>query len=249
VLDPGTPCRPRRSGDRVAQRMSFLRPMKTPLQTLVLVVAGLAWLGGSSVGAAEAIAPDLQKIASGVGAKLPPKGARWEPNAKGKPALFTGGAIWLDGVNFTDGTIECDILGKSSPRGSNFLGLAFRGVDDATFDCVYFRPFNFRAENPENAAHAVQYISHPQWTWQKLRAEKTGQYEKPIAPPPDGDAWFHAKIVVAGRKVSVFVNDATKPALEVETLNDRKSGRIAIWGGDAGEGGYFANLKITPSKP
>jgi hypothetical protein len=211
-----------------------------------LIVAAL--LATHSVFATEAITPDLQKISQGVGAKLPAKGARWEPNAKGKPALFTGGAIWLDGVTFTNGTIECDILGKSQPRGSNFLGIAFRGADDQTFDCVYFRPFNFRAENPENASHAVQYISHPQWTWQKLRAERTGQYEKPIAPPLDGDAWFHAKIVGAGKKVSVFVNRAAKPALEVETLNDRPSGKIALWGGDAGDGGYFANLKITPQK-
>jgi hypothetical protein len=113
---------------------------------------------------------------------------------------------------------------------------------------VYFRPFNFRAENPENASHAAQYISHPQWTWRKLRSEKTGQYEKPIAPPPDGDAWFRAKIVVAGRKVSVFVNDAPRPSLEVERLSDQTEGKIAIWGGDAGDGGYFANLRVTPKE-
>jgi hypothetical protein len=173
---------------------------------------------------------------------------RWEKDVKGKPALFTRGAIWLDGINFSEGTIECDILGKSSPRGSNFLGIAFHGKDDATFECVYFRPFNFRAENPENASHAVQYIAHPQWTWQKLRAEKTGQYEKPIVPPPDGDAWFHARIVVAEKKVSVFVNDASRPSLEVDRLSTQSDGKIAIWGGDAGNGGHFANLKITPKK-
>jgi hypothetical protein len=222
--------------------------MNTRIKFTLAVVAGLACLAVHSTRGADVIVPDLQKISQGIGAKLSPKGARWEPNVRGKPALFTGGAIWLDGISFTDGTIECDILGKSEPRGSNFLGVAFRGADDSTYDCVYFRPFNFRAPNPENSNHAVQYISHPLWTWQKLRAEKTGQYEKPIAPPPDGDAWFHAKIVVAGKKVSVFVNGAAKPSLEVETLNDRKSGKIAIWGGDAGDGGYFANLTITPKK-
>lgn len=222
--------------------------MTTKLKSLPLLLLALASLIGSAR-ATDAITPDLKKIAQGIGAKAAANARpRWETDAKGKPALFANGAIWLDGIDFKDGTIECDILGKSQPRGSNFLGLAFRAVDDTTFDCVYFRPFNFRAENPENAAHAVQYISHPQWPWAKLRAEKTGQYEKPIAPPLDGDAWFHAKIVVAGKKVSVFVNDATKPSLEVEALNDRTSGKVAIWGGDAGEGGYFANLKITPKK-
>jgi hypothetical protein len=223
--------------------------MKNKFSRLAISVIALACAHGASLFGAEPIVPDLQKIAQQVGATSAGTATvRWEANVKGRPALFSHRVIWLEGVTFTDGTIECDILGKSQPRGSNFLGLAFRGVDDATFDCVYFRPFNFRAENPENASHAVQYISHPQWTWQKLRAEKTGEYEKPIAPPPDGDAWFHAKIVVAGKRVSVFVNDAPKPSLEIDTLNDRTSGRVAIWGGDAGDGGYFANLKITPAK-
>ena len=43
----------------------------------------------------------------------------------------------------------------------------------------------------------------------------------------------------------VFVNGGSKPSLEVEKLNDRSGGKIGIWGGDAGDGGYFANLKIT----
>ena len=213
-----------------------------------LVLGGIACFERPAPGA-EAIVPDLKKLSQGIGAKIADTViVRWDTDAKGKPALFARGEIWLEGVNFTEGTIECDILGKSTPRSSNFPGIAFHGADDTTFDCVYFRPFNFRAPNPENASHAVQYISHPQWTWPKLRAEKTGQYEKPITPPLDGDAWFHAKIVVAGKKVSVFVNDSAQPCLEVEKLNDRTSGRIGIWGSDAGEGGRFANLKITPKK-
>ena len=217
-----------------------------PRKFIVLMAAVL--LGRAAL-AANAIVPDLHKISQGTGAKIAANAKpRWDSDVKGKPALFANGPIWLEGVSFSDGTIECDILGKSAPPGSNFLGVAFHGADDSTFDCVYFRPFNFRAPNPENASHAVQYISHPQWTWNKLRAEKTGQYEKPIAPALDGDAWFHAKIVVAGKKISVFVNDEPKPCLEVETLNERTGGRVAIWGGDAGDGGYFANLKITPKK-
>lgn len=223
--------------------------MKLPRHPLLVVAAAIACFAGGPVMGAEPIVPDLKRISQGIGGKAAPNATvRWENDVKGRPALFTTGAIWLDGVTFTDGTIECDILGRSAPRGSNFLGIAFRGSDEKAFDCVYFRPFNFRAENPENAAHAVQYISHPQWTWQKLRSEKTGQYEKPISPPPDGDAWFRARIVVVGRKVQVFVNGAAKPSLEVEALNDRTGGRVAIWGGDAGVGGHFANLKITPGR-
>jgi hypothetical protein len=224
--------------------------MNISLKQLAMVLIGIACLAHGSALAADAIVPDLQKVSQGLGAKIAGKAtARWDANVKGKAALFTTGIIWLDNVHFSEGTIECDILGKSTPRGSNFPGLVFHAVDDSTYDSVYFRPFNFHAENPENASHAVQYVAPPQWTWQKLRSEKTGQYEKPITPPPDGDAWFRAKIVVDGRKVSVFVNDATKPSLAVEKLNDRMGGKIGIIGGDAGDGGHFANLKITPKKP
>lgn len=223
-------------------------PMKNRFNSGRFVALALACAACGVTFGAEVVTPDLKKIAAGVGGKAAPQAAvRWDADAKGRGALFSKSVVWLDGVNFSDGTIECDILGKSTPRGSNFLGIAFRGTDDATYDCVYFRPFNFRAPNPENSSHAVQYISHPTWTWQKLRAERTGQYEKPIAPPPDGDAWFHAKIVVSGKKVRVFVNGAATPSLEVETLNDRPNGRVGIWGGDAGDGGHFANLTITPA--
>lgn len=223
--------------------------MKANSASLARMLAGLLLLGTASLHGAESITPNLQAISQGQGAELPANAkVRWEKDVKGKPALFTRSAIWLDGVEFHEGTIECDILGKSSPRGSNFLGIAFHGKSKTEFECVYFRAFNFRAENPENARHAVQYIAHPQWTWQKLRAEKTGQYEKPIVPPPDGDAWFRARIVVDGKKVRVFVNDEAQPALEVARLSDHNDGKIAIWGGDAGEGGYFANLKITPKR-
>lgn len=220
--------------------------MKTHRYQNLLSGIVLAALGAVSLHAAGPVVPDLQKISQGTGAQIAPNTTvRWEKDVKGKPALFTSSVIWIDAGNFTEGTIECEILGKSTPRGSNFPGVVFHGKD-GSYESVYFRPFNFRAENPENAAHAVQYVAFPQWPWQKLRAEKTGQYEKPIVPQLDGDAWFQAKIVVEGRKVRVFVNGAAQPSLEVERLSDQAGGKVGITGGDAGEGGYFANVRITP---
>lgn len=223
----------------------FTLLMKTQSYRSGLAAMILALLGAVSLCGAETLTVDLKKLADGAPASGP-KAMRWEADVKGRAALFAASFVWLEGVDFKEGTIECDILGKALPRGSNFPGVAFHGVNDTTYDSVYFRPFNFRAENPENAAHAIQYVAVPDWPWPKLRAERTGQYEKPIAPAPDGDQWFHAKIVVAGGKVSVFVNGADKPSLEVGLLNERTGGRIGITGGDAGDGAYFAKVKITP---
>ncbi len=151
--------------------------------------------------------------------------------------------VWLAGYEFTDGTIEFDARGQSAPPQSNFLGVAFRVADANTHDVVYFRPFNFRSPNPENKAHAVQYVSHAAWTWSRLRKEKTGQFEKGIEPAPDGDAWFHARIVIAGRTVSVFVNGAREPSLVVKELNARTGGSVGLWCHGVGT---IANLKIVP---
>ena len=133
--------------------------------------------------------------------------------------------------------------GRAAPPGSNFVGFAFRVVDKQTYDAVYFRPFNFRAEDAEQRAHAVQYISHPKYPWEVLRKDKPGQYEKPIVPAPDGDAWFHVRIVLEKPKVSVYVNDGKEPSLVVKELNDRKGGGMGLWV----FGGYLTNLKITPA--
>ena len=103
-------------------------------------------------------------------------------DAKGKRALKISegegmGVVWLDGYDFVNGVIEADMLGRSQPVQGSFLGIAFRVVDAKTHDAVYFRPFNFRATDPVRHKHAVQYVSHPIWDWQKLRTEHPDEYE------------------------------------------------------------------------
>jgi hypothetical protein len=152
------------------------------------------------------------------------------------------GVAYLEGVEFADGAIEVDIRGKDVLQQS-FVGVAFHGLDEKTYDAIYFRPFNFKNEDPARRLRAVQYISHPTSTWQKLRTEHPGKYEQPVNPVPDPNGWFRARIVVASPKVSVFVNDAKEPSLVVNQLSDRKKGLVGLW---VASGGDFANLKIVP---
>lgn len=154
------------------------------------------------------------------------------------------GVVWLDGYDFANGVIEVDILGRSQPVQGSFVGVAFRVIDLQTHDAAYFRPFNFRAADSTRHSHAVQYVSHPAWTWEKLRAERPGKYERAVVPEPDGDAWFHARVVVQHPKVSVYVNDRTEPCLVVDELSDRTHGSLGVWVGN-GSGGSFANLRVT----
>jgi hypothetical protein len=152
---------------------------------------------------------------------------------------------WLRGVNFSTGTIEIDLRGKDAFQQS-FLGIAFHGIDTITHDVIYFRPFNFRAEDPIRKIHAVQYVSEPDFPWHRLREEKNGMYEKAVDPAPLATDWFHARIDVTETQVVVYVNHSTAPSLTVDKLNTRKDGMIGLW--NNGLPGDFANLVIKKRK-
>lgn len=152
------------------------------------------------------------------------------------------GVAWWPEASFGDCTIDVDLRGKDVAQMS-FLGVAFHGVDEKTFDAVYFRPFNFKADDAARRSHSVQYVSHPEFTWDKLRAAHPDQYEGAIPSAPDPNGWFHARLVVAFPSVRVFVNDIAAPVMEIKQLSDRKTGWIGIWAGNNSDG-QFANLTV-----
>lgn len=200
-------------------------------------------------GQKKSIEPDLTVLADGKGLNATKRTiTRLADGARKGVRLSEAegeGPAYLPGIDFANGTIELDLKGKDV-QGASFVGVAFHGVDGTTYDAVYFRPFNFKTEDPARVLRAVQYISQPAHPWQKLRAEKPNQYEKPVKPVPDPNDWFHARVVVASPKVSVFVGDAPEPCLTVSQLSDRKTGLVGIWVGNT-SGGDFANFKIVPA--
>jgi hypothetical protein len=217
---------------------------------IVLMVTSAAGLFTPSdvFGQKKTVSLDLAKLAEGKGLRIFNRsasslsdGARKGLHLNESPG---DGVAYIEGVEFGNGTIEFDIRGKDVQQQS-FVGIAFHGVDGTTYDAIYFRPFNFRTEDQARRIRAVQYISHPTYPWQKLRQEHPGQYEKPVSPVPDPNGWFHARVVVASPKVSVFVNDAKEPSLVVNQLSDRKKGLLGLWVGNTSSGD-FANLTIIP---
>lgn len=156
------------------------------------------------------------------------------------------GIAWLKGIEISNGTIEVDIRGKDILQQS-FVGIAFHGADNQTLDAIYFRPFNFQTSDPVRKIHAVQYVSHPDFTWNVLRDKFNGKYEKAVNPPPDSNEWFHAKIIIKYPQITVYVNNNKEPALSVQMLNSRKTGKIGLWVGNNSDGD-FANLQIIPQE-
>lgn len=153
------------------------------------------------------------------------------------------GLVWLHDVSFGSGNIEVDIRGKNK-QGQSFVGIAFHGDDDNTYDAIYFRPFNFQSPDPARKSHSVQYISMPRHDWSDLRQQFPGKYENQLTESVNPDEWFHARIEVEGATVSVFVNGASAPSLVIEKLNSRRTGRVGLWVGN-GSAGDFANLEMN----
>lgn len=155
--------------------------------------------------------------------------------------------VWLDETpGFWNGTIELAIKGRNIPQRS-FVGVAFHGVDDDTYDAVYFRPFNFGSDDPVRRSHMLQYISHPEHTWQRLREEHPGVYESEILPAPDPVAWIVARIVVASPRLGVYVNGAAWPSLVVRQLSPPRGGRIGLWAGPSSDAD-FAAITVAPER-
>jgi hypothetical protein len=165
--------------------------------------------------------------------------------AEGDSAQKIVGLALVAGSKFTTGTIEVDLHGKNL-RGRSFLGVAFNAADERTFEAVYFRPFNFKADPPFKT-RAVQYIAWPEHTWEKLRQSTPGMFENAIAPLPDPNGWFHARVDVSAKHVKVYVNHAADPCLSVDRLPTGKTGEEVGLFVDSADG-LYANLKITANR-
>ena len=219
-----------------------------------LVISGFAAAAALSfpvgiAGQKKAIEPDLGALADGKGINPSNRSLSRLTEGTRKGVRLSGAEgewpVYLPDIKFANGTIELDMKGKDV-QGASFIGVAFHGVDGTTYDAIYFRPFNFKTDDQARVLRAVQYVSQPAHPWQKLRADTPGQYEKPVKPVPDPNDWFHARIVVASPKVSVFVANAAEPCLTVNQLSDRKNGLVGVWVGNT-SGGDFANFKIVPA--
>jgi hypothetical protein len=156
------------------------------------------------------------------------------------------GLVWIEGTDFAEGTIEIDIRGRDVLQQS-FVGVAFHRKDDATYDAVYLRPFNFRAEDPVRKQHAVQYLALPDYDWPRLRKEFPEEFENPVDPSLVPTDWVPLKVVVQGRTIQIFVGPVTSPTLEVRKLGQHDRGMIGLWTGN-NSNGDFANLRVTSMK-
>jgi hypothetical protein len=155
----------------------------------------------------------------------------------------------LKGIDFKDGSIEVFIVGKleaNAPEWARgFVGIAFRINDNnSKFECFYLRPTNSQSDDIVRRNRSTQYISYPDYKFDRLRKESPGKYESYAAIIPG--EWIKVKIEVKGASAKLYINDAEQPTL---TVNDLKHGAnfhgsVGLWV-DKGTEAYFSDLKIN----
>jgi hypothetical protein len=147
---------------------------------------------------------------------------------RGLMRLNSGNAV-LKGVTFSDGTIEFDVntVGRGAP------GIAFRQQDDDNFELLYLRP------DPACPAFTA-CVQYAPWTHGVLLWDLFPQYQARAQLRENG--WNHVRMVISGRRMNVFINDAPVPTLQVGRLEgDAMTGGLRLQGP-----GTFANFVITP---
>jgi hypothetical protein len=159
----------------------------------------------------------------------------------------TGNAfVVIRGTTITNGTIEVDVAGQpeagASQGARGFIGVIFRATDDSHFNCFYIRPTNGRADDQLRRNHATQYVSLPDFPFDRLRADAPGVYES-YADLVPGD-WTHLRVEVAGQGAQLYVSGASQPALVVRDLKRPAApGMVGLWIGDETDG-HFAHLTV-----
>src|SRR5260370_10441799 len=150
--------------------------MYVTLVSILLPLCGAAWGADFPIQDASRLELNNAKVES--------------VNYKGKPGLkirekepgpgqpFAG----LKDVQFHNGTIDLEVSGAPSATAEatarGFIGVAFRiQADGVRYEEIYLRPSNGRAEDQEQRNHATQYVSAPDWPWNRLRKETPGRYE------------------------------------------------------------------------
>jgi hypothetical protein len=150
--------------------------------------------------------------------------------------------------DFHNGTIELEIAGgvrpDAAPTARGFIGVSFRVTPDSKqYETIYLRPTNGRADDQVRRNHTTQYISTPDFDFDRLRKESPEKYESYVDLVPDH--WAHMKIDVQGAQAKLFIDGATQPCLVVTDLKlgADAHGGIAIWVGP-GTNGYVRDVKV-----
>ncbi len=158
--------------------------------------------------------------------------------------------VKISNVTFSNGVIELELAGEPAagaiPDARGFVGLAFRMNPGNTheYECIYLRPANGRATSQVMRNHSLQYVSHPDFPWFRLREEFPEKYESYVDIVPG--EWIKLRIEINDKTAKLFVNNSLQPNLIVNDLKGaEEAGGIALWL-HSSTLAYYRNLVIQP---
>jgi sugar lactone lactonase YvrE len=150
---------------------------------------------------------------------------------------LAGGAS-LDGVVFTDGTIEVDVAVTGS---TSYPGIDFRIQPDGDAEHIYLRPHRIA-----RYGDGVQYT--PKFNGVSCWQLYNGDGATAGVDIPAGE-WFTLRLEVAGDRARVFVNDLEHPVLLIEDLRqDGSPGAVSLSGPPDGSA-FFSNFRYSLEDP
>lgn len=159
--------------------------------------------------------------------------SRVEPYRGRSALLLRGGAAWLRGSRFQNGTIEFDIAFSEA---LGFPGIAFRAATHDDYELFYLRA------NLSGQPHATQYtpVLHGLYAWQIYAGpawEATARWTY--------DRWMHVKLVVSGSRAELYVDgDSVQVVPRLQgPQGPGEVGFIVVPGA-----ARFANLVVRPEQ-
>jgi hypothetical protein len=170
---------------------------------------------------------------------VPLKPERWKVDPekaefttyKNVPAIkLKGSQAVLKDFVFTNGTIEFD----TEPGRGPFVTMYFRYQDQKENECFYLRLSDKGSLQRNDAIQYAPFVDGVN-LWDMLP-----HYQAPA--PLNNTDWNHIKLVVSGLQMRAFVNDMTKPALQIPRLEGNAAKGTIVFEGSAA----FANLIIKP---
>lgn len=186
---------------------------------MTMLTAGALATGALGAGAqgrdGTAVAPDSERW------RLRASEARVEEHLGRTSLRLKGGTAILEGVDLLDGWIELDVS-FSPERG--FVGGIWRVEDEENHELFYLRPH--QSGNPD----ATQYtpVFHGVWGWQLYLAPR---YAVPVEHR--FGEWMRVRIVFAGGRAAIYVDDLETPVLVVDDLKrDPAAGAVGLSAGD-----------------
>ena len=191
--------------------------------------------------AATLLIPNPAGAQSAGAVALPPDSAHWVFEGRAEVTeylgrrciMLDGGAATVKDLDLRDGVIDMDV---ATPAARGFFGIQFR-ADSVNAEFVYLR------QHKSGLPDAMQYtpVLNTGLNWQLYSGPGfTGAVDIPR------ETWFHLRLAIAGAQARLYVQDTTKPALDMPDLKSgRERGQVAL--ADLIGATCFSNVEIHPT--